>query len=74
MKSLRKFMDSVGSNIEGVRLELERRDRERRNAAEAKKLEKEANAIAEIINKDFADWKTQISCPRACARPHADWL
>jgi hypothetical protein len=50
----------VGLNIERVRLELEKLDRERRNAAEAKKLEKEANAIAEIINKDFADWKTQI--------------
>jgi hypothetical protein len=50
----------VGSNIERVRLDLERQDRERRNAAEAKRLEKEANAIAEIINKDFAEWKTQI--------------
>jgi hypothetical protein len=50
----------LGSNIERVRLELERQDRERRNAAEAKKLAKEAGAIAEIINKDFSDWKTQI--------------
>jgi hypothetical protein len=50
----------VGLNIERIRLELEKQDRERRNAAEAKKLEKEASAIAEIINKDFADWKTQI--------------
>ena len=48
----------IGSNVERVRLDLERQDRERRNAAEAKKLEKEANAIAEIINKDFAEWKT----------------
>ena len=50
----------IGSNVERVRLDLERQDRERRQAAEAKKLEREANAIAEIINKDFAEWKTQI--------------
>ena len=50
----------VGFNIERIRLDLERQDRERRNAAEVKKLEKEANAIAEIINKDFSEWKTQI--------------
>ena len=50
----------VGFNIERIRSDLERQDRERRSAAEAKKLEKEANAIAEIINKDFSEWKTQI--------------
>jgi hypothetical protein len=50
----------IGSNVERIRLELERQDRERRQAADAKKLEREASAIAEIINKDFAEWKTQI--------------
>jgi hypothetical protein len=50
----------IGSNVERVRIDLERQDRERRQAAEAKKLEKEASAIAEIINKDFVEWKTQI--------------
>jgi hypothetical protein len=50
----------IGWNVERVRLELEKQDRERRKAAEAKRLENEANAIAEIINRDFAEWKTQI--------------
>ena len=50
----------IGTNIEHVRQELEKQDRERRRAADAKKLEKEAEAIADIINKDFADWRTQV--------------
>jgi hypothetical protein len=50
----------IGSNVERIRLDLERQDRERRSAAEAKKLEREANSIADIINKDFAEWKSQI--------------
>jgi hypothetical protein len=50
----------IGLNVERVRLDLERQDRERRTAVEAKRLEKEADVIAEIINKDFAEWKTQI--------------
>ena len=50
----------IGSNVERIRLDLERQDRERRRAADAKKLEREASAIAEIINKDFSEWKSQI--------------
>lgn len=50
----------IGSNVERIGLDLERQDRERRKAAETKKLEKEASAIADIINKDFAEWKTQV--------------
>lgn len=50
----------IGINVESVRGKLEVQDRDRRRAAEAKKLEKEADAIAEIINKDFADWRTQV--------------
>ena len=60
MKSSRKYMVSSARTSNASVLNSKRQDRERRNAAEAKKLEKEANAIAEIINKDFADWKTQI--------------
>jgi hypothetical protein len=50
----------VGINLEQVRHELELKDRERRKADEAKKLEKEGAAIAEIINKDFAEWRNQV--------------
>ena len=50
----------IGITVERVRHELEQQDRERRRAAEAKRLEREADAIADIINKDFADWRAQV--------------
>jgi Histidine kinase-, DNA gyrase B-, and HSP90-like ATPase len=62
----------IGPNIERVRSELEKLDRERRNAAEAKELEKEASVIAEIINRDFAEWKMQIRKVTAQFSGHTD--
>lgn len=50
----------VGMNIERVSQELERQDRERRKEESARRLAREASAIAEIINDDFNDWRSQI--------------
>lgn len=50
----------VGMNVEQICRELEAQDRDRRRAEEAKKLAKEAEAIAEIINRDFANWRDQV--------------
>lgn len=50
----------IGMNVEQCRRALELNDRERRKAEDAKKLAKEAEAIAEIINKDFAEWRNQV--------------
>jgi hypothetical protein len=59
-ETVEKIYGFIGTNIESVRRDLERQDQERRRAADAKKLEKEADAIAEIINKDFSEWRAQI--------------
>jgi len=50
----------VGEHVDQIRHELENADRERRKAEDAKKLEKEAESIAEIINSDFTSWRDRI--------------
>ena len=50
----------VGQHVNQIRRELEDADRERRKAEKAKKLAKEAEAIAEIINSDFTSWRDRI--------------
>jgi hypothetical protein len=59
-ETVAKIYAFIGTNLERVRQELEESDRKRRKADDAKKLEKEAQAIAEIINKDFAEWRNQV--------------
>jgi hypothetical protein len=50
----------VGMNVERVCQELEQRDRERRRREDVRRLQKEADAIAEILNQDFQDWRSRI--------------
>lgn len=50
----------VGMNVEKICQELEQRDRERRRNDEARRLQKEADAIADILNKDFQTWRSRI--------------
>lgn len=50
----------VGMHVEIVCHELERQDRERRRGEDVKRLQKEADAIADILNKDFQDWRSRI--------------
>jgi len=56
----------VGSHLEHLRREIEKRDRERRKQEENKKLQQEADAIADLINHDFNDWREQVK--RSAAR------
>jgi hypothetical protein len=50
----------LGMNIERVCQRLEQEDRQRRRTEEVKRLQKEANAIADLINQDFTDWRSRI--------------
>jgi hypothetical protein len=50
----------VGVNIEAVRRELEKQDRERRQSEEQKRLQQQASKIAEIINEHFKDWRAKL--------------
>lgn len=57
---VRAIMAFIGMNLEKVLKNLEEEDRKRREDDEVKRLQKEADAIAELINKDFKNWKVQI--------------
>lgn len=53
-------MGFIGMNLEKVLQRLEAEDRKRRRNDDVKRLQKEADAIAELINQDFKNWKVQI--------------
>ena len=55
----------IGQRIDYIRKELVKADRERRRSEEAKKLNKEAAAIAQVINEDFYDFRQLVSKARA---------
>jgi hypothetical protein len=50
----------IGVNLERVRRELEREDRERRKSEEQKRLQHQASKIAELINSHFKDWSAKL--------------
>jgi hypothetical protein len=64
----------IGMHLETIRKEIERRDRERRRNEEAKKLQTQADAIAELINQDFNQWRHQVRQAAAKARGGSDKL
>jgi hypothetical protein len=64
----------IGMHLESIRREIEKRDRERRRNEEAKKLQSQADAIAELINQDFNQWRDQVRQAAAKARGGRDQL
>ena len=50
----------VGVNLEIVRKDLERQDRERRQNDEQKKLRAQAAKIAQLINDHFKEWSAKL--------------
>lgn len=57
----------IGVNLEGVRRELEREDRERRKSEDQKKLEQQGSKIAELINSHFKAWSAKLKATMAKA-------
>jgi hypothetical protein len=55
----------VGVNIEIVRKDLERQDRERRQSEEQKRLQQQGSKIAELINNHFKDWSSKLKSTMA---------
>lgn len=51
----------LGEKIEGVRRELVRRDREKRAGEELKRLQVEAEHIADAINEDFEEFRNRLA-------------
>ena len=57
---VRAVMAFVGMKLEQVLQSLEEEERLRKQDEETKRLQKEADAIADLINQDFKQWKVQI--------------
>ncbi len=71
---VRSLYAFLGPCIEEVRRELVRVERERRETEEAKKLARQADEIAELLNEDFREFRRQVAAARGrpFAAPGAD--
>jgi hypothetical protein len=54
----------ISEELEAVRLQLVKEENERRKSEQARKLEKEAQRIARILNEDFAQQETELERAR----------
>jgi Histidine kinase-, DNA gyrase B-, and HSP90-like ATPase len=50
----------LGVNLEAIRKELEKQDRERRQSDEQKRLQQQGSKIAELINNHFKEWSAKL--------------
>jgi hypothetical protein len=64
----------IGVNLEVVRKDLERQDRERRQSEEQKRLQQQGSKIAELINEHFKDWSSKLKATMARAGTGSDIL
>jgi hypothetical protein len=64
----------VGVNLEIVRKELEKKDRERRQTEEQRRLQQQASKIAELINQHFKEWSAKLKNTMAKAGTGRDIL
>ncbi len=55
----------VGQKVDQVRRELVKEEKQRKASQEAKRLSKEAEAIARVINEDFSDFRERVARARA---------
>jgi len=64
----------VGVNLEIVRKDLEKQDRERRQSEEQKRLQQQGSKIAELINSHFKEWSAKLKNTMAKAGTGRDIL
>jgi hypothetical protein len=64
----------MGVNLETIRRELERQDRERRQSEDQKQLQRQADKIAELINSHFKEWSAKLKSTIAKAGTGRDIL
>jgi hypothetical protein len=64
----------VGVNLEIVRKELEKQDRERRQSEEQRRLQEQGSKIAELINNHFKEWSSKLRSTMAKAGTGRDIL
>jgi hypothetical protein len=64
----------IGVNLELIRKDLERQDRERRQSEEQKRLQQQGSKIPELINEHFRDWSSKLKATMAKAGTGSDIL
>jgi hypothetical protein len=64
----------IGANLEQIRRDLERQDRERRQNEEQKRLQKQGSKIAKLINEHFKNWRKKLRSTMAKAGAGRDLL
>ena len=64
----------IGTNVDGVRRQLEREDRERRKTLEQKQFSEAGSKIADLINAHFKDWSAKLKSTIAKAGVGKDLL
>jgi Histidine kinase-, DNA gyrase B-, and HSP90-like ATPase len=62
---VRLVMAFVGTHVEKLRKELVVQERERKASEDAKRLAKQADEIAKVINDDFFDFRKRVAVTRA---------
>jgi len=70
VKTLYSF---IGPKIEYVRRELVKVEKQRKASEEAKKLAKQAESIAQVINEDFQDFRQRLAKAKAKAMGSFDF-
>lgn len=70
--TVRSLIAFIGMSVQKLIDELEEEERDRKASENAKKLKKEADKIAEIINSDFHDWSNQLKKVVADAQGTSD--
>lgn len=55
----------IGAEVERIRRRLIRQEQDRRAEAEVRRLQREADQIADMINRDFSDFTTRVQRVRA---------
>jgi hypothetical protein len=64
----------VGVNLETIRKDLERQDRERRQSEEQKRFQQQGSKIADLINEHFKNWRAKLRNTMAKAGTGRDLL
>ena len=62
----------INQKVEQVRSDLVKAERQRKAGEEAKKLDKQAQEIARVINEDFGDYRQRVAKAKARAGVGAD--
>ena len=69
-----EILRMVGVNLEAIRKELEKQDRERRQTEEQRRLQQQASKIAQLINDHFKEWSAKLKKTMAKAGTGKDLL